>query len=147
MRQPEIIIRPFANHGYLLPLDERLVRYVMPFIKANSWCIVCFVLAETRGTQAQIRKQIPHSAIQKGTGIKSRTTVRDCLDEITTPPYNILLETQGSYIPGLRGKNKQQRFQNSYELNRNFALTVPPQRDKNGSVNNVDNPVDNQKPP
>jgi len=110
-------VTPFKDQGYYTEFHNALLDAVMPALKPTSWAILCAIIRQTKGW----RRDFCHLSLATITalsGVKSRTTVIECLDELRSfkqgaRPVPLIIEYPGDdqWSPKSYGLNRGVRIE------------------------------------
>lgn len=118
-------VKPFEEQGHYVGVHDAVFDTLMPMCPPNSFKVLCFILRKTKGWSKET-EAISYEALQKGTGISSRSTLSGSIKWLRRNNLIVVDDGGGSTVA-------------RYSLNRGFSLpsteTVPPSSTENGPVN------------
>lgn len=114
-------IKPFASAGNWTQVHNYCFDHIMPSISANAWKVLTLIIRQTRGYDRQQTDGLSQRQMLERTGIKSFTTLRRALDELT------------AYVIEYPGDESTPA---TYQLNRDFSATETVAQASNSATEN-----------
>ena len=105
------ISKPFERQGNFTQVDNDLLDHIMPTLTPSEWMVLSFIIRKTKGWHKD-HDGISYSQFIKGTGINSNTTIKKCLDS---------LSSKNMVLVGMTGNRADPHH---YMLNRDYSFGV-----------------------